>query len=133
MKLVYKKQKNSGLKEKFWEVEFLIEPMDREISYCYVSFDTESRAKIYERRKFRSVDLGFFMETDENFQKNQRDSRCTKLKNDRFTVFDFEFQNKFLFDEITKNIFLGMILNLNFGYFLFWIFFKFKFKFFLIK
>ena len=119
MKLVYKKQRNSDLKEQFWEIEFLVDPMVREISYCYVAYDTESRAKVYERKKFRSVDLGFYIESDENFQKNQRDSRATRLKNNRFTVFDFEFQNKFLFDEITKNIFLGMILNLNFALFLF--------------
>ena len=130
MKLVYRKQRNSDVKEQFWEIEFVIDPLEREINYSYFSVDSENKGIVYERKKFRRVNLDFFPEfstCNEIIQKTKMTSKFARLKNDRFIVYDFEFQNKFLIDEINANIILGTFLI-----YLIQIF-EFEFKFFLLK
>jgi len=112
MKLVYKKQKNSDAKEQYWEVEFMVDPLEKEINYCYFSYDKENQIRIYERKRLRRVNLEFSALNELVADKTKRTSKYSILKNDRYKIYDLEFQNKFLFNEINKNIIVGSFIFL---------------------
>ena len=115
MKLVYKKQKNSDVKEQYWEMEIVVHPSEKEITYCYFAYDKENKSTLFERKKHRRIHFSFLpfqkIETDDDFSlnvpKNNYTSSESNLKNNCYKIYDFDFQNKFLFNEINENIILG--------------------------
>lgn len=104
MKLVYKKSKNSDVKQYFWEIEVAIDPMEKKINYLYLVYDKESLEISYERNKERIVVLDSFSVIF-----------CNR-KNNTFKIYDSPLQTKFNFSEINENIILGIyFFNLNFS------------------
>ena len=120
MKLVYKKQKNSDAKEQYWEMEILIDPLEKEITYCYFSYDKENTGTSYERKKYRTVEFSFTASDSSqnendfslNLHTNNYSSNAAILKNNCYKIYDFDFQNRFLCNEINENILLGYTYNI---------------------
>ena len=108
MLLIHKKSLSSkNLTNSYWQYKFYVEASQNNFSYCYVLHQKKTQKIILEREPLRKLYLNDMNCYEE--KKKERTSAKFRVKNNTLYILDYEFNQKFLFNEINEHIVWGFL------------------------